>query len=94
MKIYKVDWLGQRTAGGGGSSRQLQQLARELGCQHMYLGYRVDGCPSLTYKGMFRPHELLMGRPALDEEPVWLEAQRSSTPLSDLTTGSEPNDKD
>jgi arginyl-tRNA--protein-N-Asp/Glu arginylyltransferase len=25
----------------------------------VYLGYRVAGCPSLQYKGTFRPHEVL-----------------------------------
>jgi arginine-tRNA-protein transferase len=46
--------------------------ARARGLRHVYLGYRVAGCPSLRYKGTFRPHELLIGqRPALDEEPVW-----------------------
>lgn len=74
-----------RLSPGVGNVMQCVELARELGCQHMYLGYRVDGCPSLTYKGGFRPHELLMGRPALDEEPVWLEAQR---------TVATPDDKD
>lgn len=49
------------------------ELARELGCQHVYLGYRVEGCDSLKYKGAFRPHELLEGRPALDEKAVWKE---------------------
>lgn len=84
-----------RLSPGVGNVMACVELARELGCQHMYLGYRVDGCASLTYKGMFRPHELLMGRPAIDEEAVWLEAQRSSsTALPDLETGLEPDDKD
>jgi leucyl-tRNA---protein transferase len=46
-------------------------MARELGCSHVYLGYRVEGCQSLTYKGLFRPHEILEGRPGLDAVPVW-----------------------
>lgn len=66
-----------RLSPGVGNVMGCVELARELGAQHVYLGYRVDGCPSLTYKGSFRPHELLMGRPGLDESPVWLEAQRS-----------------
>jgi arginine-tRNA-protein transferase len=33
--------------------------ARALGLPHVYLGYCVQGCPSLEYKGRFRPHELL-----------------------------------
>ena len=42
--------------------------ARASGRAHVYLGYRVEGCASLAYKGNFRPHELLEGFPALDEE--------------------------
>ena len=45
--------------------------ARERGLKHLYLGYRVLGCPSMEYKAQFRPHELLRGRPADSEAPVW-----------------------
>lgn len=47
-------------------------LARELGIPHVYLGYQVEGCPSLAYKGRFRPQEHLVGWPAPDVEPVWV----------------------
>jgi len=47
------------------------ELARAQGIPHVYLGYRVAGCPSMAYKAGFRPHELLDGLPAFDEEPVW-----------------------
>jgi arginine-tRNA-protein transferase len=47
------------------------ELAREIGAQHVYLGYRVKGCASLQYKGLFNPHELLDGRPSVTETPVW-----------------------
>jgi arginine-tRNA-protein transferase len=33
--------------------------ARASGRPHVYLGYRVAGCPSLQYKAAFRPHEVL-----------------------------------
>lgn len=46
--------------------------ARALGKQHVYLGYRVEECPSLRYKGRFRPQEALQGRPELGEEPRWV----------------------
>lgn len=46
--------------------------ARERNLKHLYLGYRVLGCPSMQYKMQFRPHELLQGRPADHETPVWL----------------------
>lgn len=49
------------------------ELARELAVPHVYLGYRVEDCPSLKYKAQFRPHELLEARPALNETPVWKE---------------------
>jgi arginine-tRNA-protein transferase len=48
------------------------EQARQLGIPHVYLGYRVLGCPSSRYKAQFRPHELLQGRPAMNDEPHWL----------------------
>ncbi|HUG53671.1 MAG TPA: arginyltransferase [Vicinamibacteria bacterium] len=48
------------------------ELARARGLSHVYLGYRVLGCPSMRYKEGFRPHELLVGRPGPDEEPRWI----------------------
>ena len=50
------------------------ELARERGIPHVYLGYRVQACASLRYKGSFRPHELLEERPALDSAPRWVPA--------------------
>jgi leucyl-tRNA---protein transferase len=47
------------------------ELARARGLPHVYLGYRVLECASLRYKASFRPHELLEGRPELDETPRW-----------------------
>jgi arginyl-tRNA--protein-N-Asp/Glu arginylyltransferase len=46
--------------------------ARREGKAHVYLGFRVMGCASMRYKAGFRPHELLQGRPGLDETPRWL----------------------
>jgi len=51
------------------------ELARERGLPHVYLGYRVLGCPSMRYKATFRPHELLLGRPGPEEAPRWVEAK-------------------
>jgi arginyl-tRNA--protein-N-Asp/Glu arginylyltransferase len=48
--------------------------ARAAGRAHVYLGFRVSGCASLRYKATFRPHELLMGRPAPGEAAVWKES--------------------
>lgn len=50
------------------------ELARQRKIPHLYLGYRVLGCPSLRYKARYQPHELLVGRPGLEEEPRWIEA--------------------
>jgi arginine-tRNA-protein transferase len=46
-------------------------LARATGKAHVYLGYRIEACPSMAYKARFGPHELLEGRPADDETPRW-----------------------
>jgi leucyl-tRNA---protein transferase len=45
--------------------------ASARGLEHVYLGYRVEGCASLAYKSRFRPHELLEGRPEVDATPRW-----------------------
>jgi leucyl-tRNA---protein transferase len=63
-----------RLSPGVGNVMRCIELARELGCLYVYLGYRVEACSSLTYKGLFRPHEILKGRPGLNEIPVWLNA--------------------
>jgi arginine-tRNA-protein transferase len=46
-------------------------LARRKGLRHVYLGYRVEGCASLRYKGRFRPQERLVGLPGFEDEPCW-----------------------
>lgn len=53
----------------------LVEDARARGKAHVYLGYRVTDCPSLTYKSRYRPHELLEGRPEPDEPPKWRTAR-------------------
>jgi leucyl-tRNA---protein transferase len=45
--------------------------AKEEGLSHVYLGYRVDGCASLRYKGRFVPQQRLVGRPEEGERPQW-----------------------
>ena len=64
-----------RLSPGVGNVMRCLELARELRARHVYLGYRVQGCDSLQYKGFFRPHELLDGRPGLDEPAVWKEVK-------------------
>ena len=47
------------------------ESARLAGKPHVYLGYRVSNCASLRYKSAYKPHEALVGRPALNEVPLW-----------------------
>jgi leucyl-tRNA---protein transferase len=54
-------------------------LARRHRIPHVYLGYRVLGCPSMRYKAGFNPHELLVGRPGDGEEPRWIPGTGSPT---------------
>jgi arginine-tRNA-protein transferase len=49
----------------------LLEEAKRKNLAYVYLGYRVSGCASLRYKSSFAPHELLDGRPAFNERPVW-----------------------
>ncbi|MCS6901146.1 MAG: arginyltransferase [Myxococcales bacterium] len=44
---------------------------RTRGLSHLYLGYWVEGCPSMRYKSTFRPYEILQGRPEAYETPLW-----------------------
>ena len=62
-----------RLSPGIGNVMMCIEMARDLGAQHVYLGYRVLGCASLTYKGQFQPHEVLVGLPAKNEEPKWVQ---------------------
>ncbi len=72
-----------RLSPGVGNVMMSVELARELGCQHVYLGYRVEGCASLKYKGLFRPYEVLDGRPGFEEPPVWREVGVAAVAPSD-----------
>ena len=51
---------------------RLIEDAAERGKAYVYLGYRVAACPSLAYKGRFRPQESLLGSPADDQRPNWV----------------------
>jgi arginine-tRNA-protein transferase len=37
----------------------------------VYLGYRVEACASLRYKGRFQPQERLLGRVDGEAAPQW-----------------------
>jgi arginine-tRNA-protein transferase len=45
--------------------------ARGHGIDHVYLGYCVEGCASLSYKARFRPQERLAARAADGQLPRW-----------------------
>jgi len=47
------------------------EYARHRRLSYVYLGYRVEGCPSLEYKGRFRPQERLRGRVDAPHSPRW-----------------------
>jgi arginine-tRNA-protein transferase len=55
--------------------------ARKSCREYVYLGFRVAGCQSLRYKATFRPHELLCGRPAAGEPPLWRESTEANFSL-------------
>ncbi len=50
---------------------QQVELARERGIPHLYLGFWVEGNPSMRYKAGYRPHEILRGRPGFEQQPEW-----------------------
>jgi len=51
------------------------EWARRMRRPHLYLGYRVNSCPSTAYKSHYGPHELLQGRPEMEQAPVWRPAE-------------------
>jgi len=46
--------------------------------QHVYLGFKVQGCPSLAYKGTFHAQETLVGRPPLRAPATWARVDRAA----------------
>jgi leucyl-tRNA---protein transferase len=67
--FYDPAWA-KSSIGTANVVRQID-LARALGIPYVYLGFRVDACPSLAYKASFRPQEVLSGLPEDHEEPTW-----------------------
>ncbi len=47
-------------------------LAKEYGLEWIYLGYYVENCQSLKYKGTYHPYQILQGNPKIDEDAIWL----------------------
>ena len=54
---HDPDW--RERAVGVFAMLQTIELARRQGRKWVYFGYWVSGCPSLSYKASFRPHEVL-----------------------------------
>ena len=52
----------------------LNQLlyAQQMRLKHAYLGYWIEACQSMRYKGRFHPREVLKEYPAGDADPVWV----------------------
>jgi len=48
------------------------ELARQRGIPHVYLGYRVLGCPSDALQGGIPSARASGGRPGPDDEPHWI----------------------
>lgn len=46
-------------------------FAQKKGLRWIYLGYYVKDCPSLNYKDIYKPYEILRGSPALTCKPIW-----------------------
>jgi arginine-tRNA-protein transferase len=67
--FYEPEWR----AASPGTFSILKQLlyAKDLGLPHAYLGYWIEGCGSMRYKGRFVPREVLASYPAEGEMPVW-----------------------
>jgi arginine-tRNA-protein transferase len=67
--FYHPEWR----ASSPGAFSILNQLlyAKERKLQHAYLGYWIEACRSMSYKGRFRPHEILKEYPPADVSPVW-----------------------
>ena len=63
--------LRSRSLGVYSMLRELE-YARQRQIPHHHLGYWVPECPSMLYKGTYRPMELLVGYASDDEEPEWV----------------------
>jgi arginine-tRNA-protein transferase len=67
--FYDPDW---RTDSPGTFSILTQiDYARSRGLDYAYLGYWIDECQSMRYKGRFKPLEILTHYPEETESPIW-----------------------
>lgn len=71
---YYDPQLRQRGLGVFSLLQQIR-LARARGIAHLYLGFWIEDNQSMRYKARYRPHQILAGRPELEQEPEWLPAE-------------------
>jgi arginine-tRNA-protein transferase len=77
--FYDPEW---RDRSPGTFSILTQLLyAQQQDLQYAYLGYAVERCQSLRYKGRFRPHEVLVHAGSDDGIPRWRELDFLSGPV-------------
>ncbi len=67
--FYDPDW--RRRSPGTFSILNQLRYAQSRGLDYAYLGYWIEACPSMSYKGRFRPHEILREYPDEKSAPVW-----------------------
>ena len=67
--FYEPEWR-PRSPGTYSILKQLE-YAKSRDIRYAYLGYWVEACPSLSYKGRFRPREILREYPSDNLPPVW-----------------------
>jgi arginine-tRNA-protein transferase len=84
--FYDPEWR----ANSPGTYSILNQLlyAKERTLKYAYLGYWIEACQSMSYKGRFHPREELLDYPPERERPVWALVSERATieprPLADV----------
>ncbi len=48
------------------------EIGKRLGMRHFYPGYWIEGHYAMGYKSDFKPFEILLGRPGLHEQPIYI----------------------
>jgi arginyl-tRNA--protein-N-Asp/Glu arginylyltransferase len=68
--FYDPGWRGQSP----GTFSILNQFlyAKSRGLDYAYLGYWIEDCPSMSYKGRFHPRQILQKYPGAEEAAVWI----------------------
>jgi leucyl-tRNA---protein transferase len=70
--VYLFYHPGWRASSPGTFSILNQILyAKASNLQYAYLGYWIESCHSMSYKGRFRPRQILIRYPGNDEPPAW-----------------------